>query len=659
MGWGAGGMGAAAAIVACVALAGEIPTKDFARKTDYETAKISPDGAYIATAMLLNDQRALGVIDIKSRKMISATRFSHGNDFADYWWVGPSRIAFALGHRGGPLDQLRLTGELEAMDADGKHETYLFGYRGAPQVGSHLGGAKAEHAFGDMLDALPADPMHALIAVMPWSRGGTPSYPILNLVDVVSGNLRRVDAIPVYAPYEVAADEDGKPRYVSGRDSQGRVIDLARASRDSDWTTLGSATEEPAHRLLYHVTRDGRAVYLSSTQDSDRSCLRKYEFATARSNVLSCHPIVDVGRVTFMSYRGDPVAVTYEVGKPETVPLAGADPGDAKLLKLFENTFASQRVVVASRTLDGKKAVLIVDSDRNPGDVYLFDLEARKAEFLFARRSWIDPEKMRPVEPIQFKARDGTAIYGYLTLPADAAGPGPLVLIPHGGPHGVRDLWRWDAQAQFLASRGYAVLQVNYRGSGGYGAAFERAGYRKWGTLMQDDLADGARWAIARKVTQPGRVCISGGSWGGYAALMSAVREPDLYRCAVGFAGVYDLRIQASDSDTAQFLYGREYLARVLGTDPAELAAQSPITYVDKLKANVLIAHGTADKRVPFSQAKALRKALDEAHKPYEWLEFDGEEHGFWKDQNHELFLNKVKEFLDKNIGPGAAPAAH
>jgi dipeptidyl aminopeptidase/acylaminoacyl peptidase len=312
---------------------------------------------------------------------------------------------------------------------------------------------------------------------------------------------------------------------------------------------------------------------------------------------------------------------------------------------------------VTSRTLDGRKIVVLVDSDRNPGDFYLIDRESRKAEYLLSRRSWIDPAAMAPVEAITYRTRDGATIHAYLTAAAGAsASKAPLVVVPHGGPHGPRDFWAWDPWAQALASRGYAVLQPNFRGSGGYGYAHQSAGYRKWGTLMQDDLTDAVKWAVGQGIADPARVCIMGGSYGGYAALMSPTREPDLYRCAIGFAGVYDLISQSEDSDIPDSLMGRNYLEEVLG-DAATMREQSPVTHIEKLRVPVLIAHGTADKRVPFSQAKVLRKALKKHDKAFEWAEYEDEEHGFWIEKNHEDFLTRALTFLDRHIG-AAAPAA-
>ena len=222
--------------------------------------------------------------------------------------------------------------------------------------------------------------------------------------------------------------------------------------------------------------------------------------------------------------------------------------GRGKVRASLMRAFPGSNVRITSTTADGSLAIVFVDSDVNPGDYYLFDTKTMRAEFLRATRTWIDPRQMRPRKPIEVTARDGVKLHGYLTQPA-GTGPQPLVVLPHGGPHGIRDTWEFDWEAQLLASRGYAVLQINFRGSAGYGMDFETAGYRQWGAGMQDDVTDATRWAIEQKVTEPNRICIFGGSYGAFAALMGAAREPDLYRCAVGYAGIYDLELMLSSAD--------------------------------------------------------------------------------------------------------------
>ncbi|MGH7185039.1 MAG: alpha/beta hydrolase family protein, partial [Pseudomonadota bacterium] len=306
-------------------------------------------------------------------------------------------------------------------------------------------------------------------------------------------------------------------------------------------------------------------------------------------------------------------------------------------------------------TRDGTKALLEVDADRNPGGFYLLDEKTKRLGLLAPKRRWVDPRLMQPMAAVSIKARDGLQVPAYITAREGLkTRKAPMVVLPHGGPHQVRDYWEWNPEVQLLASRGYAVLQVNYRGSSGLGHDFERAGYRNWGTKIQDDIADATRWAIAEGIADPARICIYGTSFGGYSALMGVAREPDLYRCAAGLAGAYDLAAAADDSDIAESRLGRLYLQHALGKDKAVLQEHSPVTHVGKIKAALLIAHGTQDKRVPFSQAKLLRNALDQAKKPYEWLVYEGEEHGFFKRENEVDFYTRLLAFLDKHIGPGA-----
>jgi dipeptidyl aminopeptidase/acylaminoacyl peptidase len=224
-------------------------------------------------------------------------------------------------------------------------------------------------------------------------------------------------------------------------------------------------------------------------------------------------------------------------------------------------------------------------------------------------------------------------------------------VLVHGGPYGEHDSWEYDATVQALASRGYAVLQVNYRGSGGYGAAFVEAGLREWGGKMQDDVTDATRWAIAQGIADPRRICIFGNSYGGYAALAGAEKEPDLYRCAIGYVGVYDLRMMYKRGDIPQTVFGKNYLKRALGEDQDELYDRSPIAHVDRLKASVMLIVGGSDLRVPESQGKRMHAALRDRNIEHEWLYQRNEAHGFYNETHVEEMYRSVMAFLDRNIG--------
>jgi dipeptidyl aminopeptidase/acylaminoacyl peptidase len=425
------------------------------------------------------------------------------------------------------------------------------------------------------------------------------------------------------------------------------------------WTPLNTGEMKDATIIPFQFSQDGNKVYLDSDEGGDRSCLVEHDLVNNERRKLSCDDAADLDRAFFSPNRV-PLAAIFQAGYPKVSLLDSDDPMRDKLDAALGN-FPGMMVEPVSQTMDGGKMIVLVYSDRDPGTYYLYDTVKMKIDPILHRRHSIDPTQMGERRPISFKARDGQQIRGYLTLPPGKEAKNlPLVVNPHGGPFEKGDRWAWEAEPEMLASRGYAVLQVNFRGSLGYGNNFEHAGKQGWDTVMIDDITDGAKWAASQGLVDATRMCIYGGSYGGYAALMSAVREPDLYRCVVDLAGIYDLRIQASQSDTSTSQYGRNFMAEFIGATPDRLYQASPASQIDRLKAAVLIAHGEEDKRVPLSQAKALRKALDERHHPYEWLTKAGEGHGFYLAEDREDFYVKLLAFLDKNIGAHApaAPAA-
>lgn len=630
-----------------------IPTIDFARKSTFIEAKISPNGEYLAVRHWLDDQIALGIIDMKSHKISASMRLNRGDHVGEFWWVGPSRVVVELEKREGPLDIPALTGELWGVDADGSNSVYLFGYRGNKSLGAHAPGATAEWAHAQMLNPLPRDPKHALIASYGWI-GGDGGFPTIYRLDVNSGVKERVGIVPGYQPFDVASDDNGKPLFAYANDRDNRSHGYIWSDDKGDWVELEFPGGPPKEFEHAAISGDGTSAFTIVSDDSNRACLDEIVLATREVKTLTCEEGL-AGKELIFTYDGSRRPLAIGADSPRLPKMLQPQHADAHILEMLHEAFPTDHVHITSRTLDGAKLVVHTSSDRNPGDYYLLDRATKKAEFLISTRDWIDPRRMQPRQVVEYKARDGTVIQAILTTGAGASGKGPLVVLPHGGPHsGIHDTWHWDHWAEFLATRGYNVLQPNFRGSGGYGYAFEHAGYHHWGTLMIDDITDAARWAVSEGIADPQRMCIFGASWGGYATMMSLVREPDLYKCGVAFAGVYDLPSQISDSDTARSRMGRIYLDEAVGTDSKTLAEQSSINYVDRLKAAVFLVHGTDDERVPFSQAKKLRKALEKAGKPYEWMEVAHEGHGFWKDSNNVEFLDKLAAFLDKNIGKNA-----
>jgi dipeptidyl aminopeptidase/acylaminoacyl peptidase len=328
----------------------------------------------------------------------------------------------------------------------------------------------------------------------------------------------------------------------------------------------------------------------------------------------------------------------------------------AKLYRGLEAAFPGQSVAITSRTEDGKLAVVQVSSDRNPGAFYLFDTETLQASRIMGRRDWIDPEAMGRTRGVSFKARDGLPIHGYLTTPAGSDGKHlPMVVYVHGGPFGVNDTWGFDPQVQLLANAGYAVLQVNYRGSGNYGMAFEQAGAKQWGQAMQDDVTDATRWAIREGIADPGRICIAGASYGAYASLMGVAKEPDLYQCAIGYVGVYDLEMMYGRGDIQERMTGKNFLRDWLGREG--LAANSPVNLAGRIRTPVFLAAGGEDQRTPIEHTEKMERALKGAGIPVETLYYRTEGHGFYKLEHRRELYRRMLAFLSRHLGGAVAKA--
>jgi dipeptidyl aminopeptidase/acylaminoacyl peptidase len=354
--------------------------------------------------------------------------------------------------------------------------------------------------------------------------------------------------------------------------------------------------------------------------------------------------------------RSAPFAVISQVGIPSVRYLDENSP-NTKLHKALSKQFPGSIVNFINFTDDGSKLLFEVSSDRDPGSFFLFDKKTESADFLFATTPEIEPEQMAERRPFAFKSRDGVMLYGYMTVPKNADAKKqklPMVLMPHGGPFGQSDSWYFDEQAQFLASRGYAVLQVNFRGSGGRGLNFRTSGYKQWGGKIQEDLMDGVKAAIEQGDIDGKRVCTYGISFGGYSALMLAAREPDMFKCAIGYAGVYDLSYIYKERNVVANKSVTNFFIRTMGNDEVELALQSPSKLAEKIKVPVWLVHGGKDEVAPVEHAKRMRAALIKAGRAPEWTLEEDEGHGFYDAQRRKEFFENLEKFLGKHIGkPG------
>lgn len=300
------------------------------------------------------------------------------------------------------------------------------------------------------------------------------------------------------------------------------------------------------------------------------------------------------------------------------------------------------------------KVLVYSYSDTVRGEWYLLDREKSSIGLLASRSLSSRDTESRPMETMQYSAKDGLNIPAFLTRPADGARHSPLVVLIHGGPW-VRDYWGWDAEVQLLAAQGYAVFQPQFRGSSGFGKKFEEASYGQWGLAMQDDITAGVQHLIAQGIADPKRICIVGASYGGYAALWGLVKTPELYQCGASFAGVTDITHMTDDhSDRAGSKIARAVQLKRIGeaiADPRQAEQVSPLKQAGRIRAPVLLVHGELDKRVPISHGLKMKEALEREGKQVEWLKFEDEGHGFNYIDNQRAYYKTLLAFLDKHIG--------
>ncbi len=632
--------------------AAQVDVGSFIRKDKFETIKISPGGDYFAATVPLEDRTVLAIMRRADNKLTGTFALAKNSHVSNFWWVNPERVVVSVAEKFGQLDQPMGTGELFAIDANGGKATLLVGYRvGGQQTGSNIQQKTSEQVHAFLVDSLRADDKNVVVSIWPWSED---PFTRAERMDVYSGRRTPLARAPVRNA-DFTTDNVGEVRfaYGSGVDNSRKLY--YRDGKGSDWRLINdeSVSQRVEHPLGFN--RDQTIAYLQVEQPSGSDAIVAWNVVTGEKKELLRNANVDPDDIIF-SQDGDmvPVGAVYADGRP-VARFFSDDLPEARLHRSVEAAFPGETVSITSRTADGKTALVQVRSDRNPGDFYLFDVEAKKLDYLLSRRDWLDPDDMASMAPIQMKARDGATLHGFLTTPKGATGKQmPMLVMPHGGPFGIRDEWGFDPAVQMLARAGYSVLQVNFRGSGGYGRAFRQAGARQWGLTMQDDITDATQWAIQQGIADAGRICIYGASYGAYASMMGAAKEPGLYKCAAGYVGVYDLPMMHTRGDVQRRGSGETYLNEWIGPRDT-LAAVSPVNMADRIKVPVFLAAGGEDERAPIQHTELMERRLRAAGVPVETLYKKTEGHGFYKPENQQEYYTKLLAFFNRHLGGATA----
>lgn len=622
---------------------------DFARSSAYQDVQLSPDGKYLAISLLSEGKNNLVFMDTSNFKVISKSAFPKREEVGEVEWVNNERVVLKVLHRKGWREAPVYYGELFAVNYDGTKAQMIYGYRAGVSSFSMKASRKKKSTYGwaEIIDYLPKEPDNILIKSTPMNKGGDRLSKVHKL-NVYDGTLERTIArSPVpYATF--ITDQQSNLRAVLGVDEDNKDWLYKFDYKEREWHEIPNQNFGVGFWPL-KFDASGEKLYVFDNYEADKLGLYSISLETGERKHIYTEGSVDITAAEF-GEQNNITALRVDDKYPAYIILDNRSEGGKTFKKLIQS-FPGYKIRVTSTTKDENLAIVRVSSDVNPGSYYLYNKKANKLQLLFNNKGGLKSDWLVASEAIQFKARDGQEIHGYISYPRQKVKSGfPLVTLVHGGPHGVRDYWSYSSVVQMLANQGFAVLRINYRGSDGYGVEFNEAGYEHWGDLIQQDIIDGTRWAMQQPNISTDKACIMGGSFGAYSAMQSAILEPELFKCVVATAGIYDLPLMFEEGDLPEKGFGESYLKMVLGEDKAKMRRFSPAFNVQALKAKLFIAHGEEDERAPYEQAEVLMSNLEKAHKPFRHLKFEKEAHGFYADQNRARYFEEVSDFLRENL---------
>jgi len=522
----------------------------------YHGAELSPDGKHIAVVMTQGGRRKLIVFTVDGFKMVGHTVFSGRDEVGEVYWANNTRLVISIVHFEAWSAEPKFYGELYAVNYDGTDAELIYGYRAqSDQQTVRIKRKSATFGWARIIDMLPEDEKHILISSTPMSNSGDKLAKVYKLNVHTGVQSRKLMQSPI--PYaDFTTDQQSQVRIVTGVDDQNINRAYWYNADEREWDEIPQKDIGEQFTPL-GFDQSGDWLYIVDNQAQDMSALVKMHTKTGERKTIFADKEVDITDVVFDTQGTGVYAVRIDPGYPTYVVTDAKHP-EAQIFKMLVQTFAGYKVNIVSRSADGNKNVVMVSADTLPASFYLYDVAKNSIVPLFNNLVGLQENQLARTETVSFKARDGLTIHGYFTRPKDVADKAqiPLVTLVHGGPHGIRDYWLYDREVQLLASLGYGVLRVNFRGSGGYGNAFQKAGYHHWGDAMQHDIIDGTQWAIKNLGVNGEKVCIMGGSFGGYSAVQSATIAPDLFKCVVANAGVYDLEMMYEEGDIPEQGFG-------------------------------------------------------------------------------------------------------
>ena len=602
-----------------------IPLKDFFKNPEMSSFKLSPDGSYISYMKPWEDgNRMMNVYvrPIDSDNEVRITAASKRSLYG-YFWLNENRIAYVQ-DEGGDENV-----HIYAVNIDGSNNIDLTPFKDIQ---------------ARITDDLEDNPDFILVSL----NKRNPQIHDVYRLNVNSGAMEMVAENPGNISGWMT-DNDGKLRIATTSDGVNTGLLYREKETDHFKSILTTNFKESVSPLYF--TFDNNELYVSSNRGRDKSAIFKFNLDTAKEGELIFeHNEVDVNGLMRSKKRKVITGVTYTIDKRQ---IHFFDKWRKNLQKKLESKLPGVEVNLSDLSKDEKRAIVVTYSDRSRGTYYFYDIEKDDLRKLADLSPWLNEEDMANMWPIKYKSRDGLTIPGYLTLPINykKGEKLPIVVNPHGGPW-ARDRWGFNPQVQFLANRGYAVLQMNFRGSIGYGREFWEISFKQWGKAMQDDITDGVHWLVNQGIADPDRIAIYGASYGGYATLAGLAFTPDLYACGVDYVGVSNI-FTLLETLPPYWELGRQMMYEMIGNPETEkeiLEAASPLFHVEKIKAPLFVAQGANDQRVKQAESDQIVEALKAKGIDVPYMLKSDEGHGFHNEENQFDFYQEMENFLNKHL---------
>jgi acetyl esterase/lipase len=637
------------------------PAKHFFEHEQYSDARISPSGRYVAFRIGNDVMRdSMAVMDTSTLKLVGSARLDN-EDVGEFRWIHDNRLVFTIIDRSVARGDKRYAPGLFAMDRDGSNLRRLADRSWREEIGTMIK-ARVQPWNTYLMDQegpQNSDTMHVLRPV--WREG---TYE-MERYDLVQLNTATGIAESVFRPAPAQGwllDQQGAPRIMYSSKGDQNVIHFNDPATGK-WRVVASsgafAKNEGFDPLGFS---DPQHILVNAFTDKDNSSLRSFDLRTGQLDKEALISLADYDFSGELIYISDKLAGVHYLADGRNA--VWFDPAMKAAQQAVDALLpGTTNLITPPRHPQTPWVLVKAYSDRQPAGFLLFNMDSKALTMLGGSHPDIKPGDMGQQDLMKVKARDGLTLPVWLTLPKDGGKKLPMVVVVHGGPYVRGTEWGWNADSQFLASRGYAVLEPEFRGTTGYGARLFAAGKKQWGLAMQDDIADAVKWAVAQGIADPQRICIMGGSYGGYATLMGLVKDPELYRCGIAYAAVTDIPLMfdsgamvLSDMSEQYKQYGAPELVGDLHKDADQFRQTSPLRQAARIQRPLLLAHGTDDHRVPVDHFRQLRSALQANHAKAEFIEYPGEAHGWSLLSTRLDFWSRVERFLDQQIGKGQKP---